>query len=276
MHEPDDWLGLTPAGPGRWAFELTASLSRFDGKLYGGTGLAAITAAIEEETGRDALWATVQFVASADVGERIECHVEVVAQGHRTSQVRVTATVGDRLVLAALGATGLPRAGGLDVQVGVMPAVAPPDDLPTWRPKVPFVITEGNQGWLDLVDLREVPGPPAGMMLWARMRGRAMSRSGLGFIADLVPSAVTRAAGRAGGGTSLDNAIRFGPAPETDWILVELEPHFASGGYAHGAAKLWAPDGTHLAVASQTAVAILFDERPPRRAPTSTPRDLQQ
>ncbi len=259
MHEPDEWLGLTPMGPGRWQFELSRSLSRFDGKLYGGTGLAAITAVIERETDRDVLWATVQFVASADVGERIDCQVEVVAQGHRTSQVRVTATVGDRLVLAALGASGLPRAGGLDVQVGVMPDVAPPDDLPTWRPRVPFVITQGNQGWLDLVDLREVTGPPAAMMLWARMRGRSMSRSGMGFIADLVPSAVARAAGRAGGGTSLDNAIRFGPAPETDWILIELEPSFASGGYAHGAAQLWAPDGTHLATASQTAVAILFD-----------------
>ena len=259
MQQADDWLGLTSAGPGRWQFELNRSLSRFDGKLYGGTGLAAVTAAIERETDRDPLWATVQFVASADVGERIDCQVDVVAQGHRTSQVRVTATVGDRLVLAALGAAGLPRAAGLDVQVGVMPDVAAPDDLPTWRPKVPFVITEDNQGWLDLVDLREVPGPPATMMLWARLRGRPMSRSGMGFIADLVPSAVARAAGRAGGGTSLDNAIRFGPAPETDWILVELEPHFASGGYAHGAAQLWAPDGTHLATASQTAVAILFD-----------------
>jgi acyl-CoA thioesterase len=262
MTEPDDWLGMEQIGPGRWGFELTRPLSRFDGKLYGGTGLAAVTAAVEGETGRDTLWATVQFVSSADVGERIECRVEVLAEGRRTSQVRVTATAGDRVVLAALAATGLPRAGGLEVQVATMPEATKPDDLPPWRPKVPFVINEGNQGWLDLVELREVPAPPdapAGMTLWGRMRDRPMTRSGLGFIADLVPSAVVRAAGRAGGGTSLDNAIRFGPAPDTDWVLVELEPHFASGGYAHGAARLWAPDGTHLAVASQTAVAIMFD-----------------
>ena len=259
MTEPDAWLGLARRSPGRWAFELTRSLSRFDAKLYGGTGLAAVTAAIEGETGRDALWATVQFVASADVGERIECEVEVLAQGHRTSQVRVTATVGDRLVLAALGATGLPRAGGLEVQVATMPEVAPPEDSPRWAPKVPFVITPGNQGWLDLVDLREVPGDLPGLTLWARMRDHPMTRAGLGFIADLVPSAVVRAAGRAGGGTSLDNAIRFGPAPDADWVLVELDPHFAAGGYAHGAARLWSPDGRQLAVASQTAVAIMFD-----------------
>ena len=190
MPQPDDWLGLERLASGHWVFELTRPLSRFDGKLYGGTGLAAVTAAIEAETDRYVLWVTVQFVASVDVGEKIECQVEVLAGGRRTSQVRVTGTVGDRVVLAALGATGLPRTGGLEVQVGSMPDVAPPDDCPRWMPKVPFPVTEGNQGWLDMVDLREVPDVALGMMLWGRMRDRPMSRSGIGFIADLVPSAV--------------------------------------------------------------------------------------
>ncbi|HEX7442551.1 MAG TPA: thioesterase family protein [Acidimicrobiales bacterium] len=259
MTRPDDWLGLGQTAPGRWTFELTSPLARFDGKLYGGTGLAVVTAAMEAETGRGTLWSTVQFAASADVGEQIDCHVEVLANGRRTSQVRVTATVGDRLVLAGLGATGEPRTGGLEVQVGAMPEVAAPEESPRWAPKVPFTITEGNQGWLGLVDVREIRGLGPGMALWARMRGEPQTRSSMGFLADIVPSAVVRAAGRAGGGTSLDNSIRFGPAPDTDWVLVDLDPYFASGGYVHGAARLWGPDGTLLAVASQTAVAVLFD-----------------
>lgn len=259
MREPDDWLGLEQSGPARWSFELTRPLTRFDGKLYGGTGLAAVTNAVEAETGRQTLWATVQFVDSAEVGERIDLTVEVLAEGRRTSQVRVTATADERLVLLGLGATGLPRSGGLDHQVGTMPLVTPPEDAPRWAPKLPFTIEEGNQGWLDLVDIREVPDAGTGMELWTRLRDRRMTRAGLGFVADMVPSAVVRAAGHAGGGTSLDNAIRFGPTPDTDWVLVDLDPHFASGGYVHGAARLWAPDGTHLAVASQTAVAMLFD-----------------
>ena len=260
---PDAWLGLEGQGGGLWEFELTRPLARFDAKLYGGTGLAAVTAAMEAETGRPTLWATVQFVASADVGERIRCRVEVLAPGRRTSQVRVTAAVGDRVVLAALGSTGEPRSGGLDVQVGAMPDVAPPEDSPPWRPKVPFEITEANQGWLGLADIRTVTSSGSGsgsdMALWARMRDRPQSRATMGFLADVVPSAVVRAAGRAGAGTSLDNAVRFGAAPDTDWILIDLDPHFAAGGYLHGAARLWAPDGTFLAVASQTAVGILFD-----------------
>src|SRR5690349_4341035 len=35
-----DWLGLEHRGEGAWSFELTGPLSRFDGKFYGGTGIA--------------------------------------------------------------------------------------------------------------------------------------------------------------------------------------------------------------------------------------------
>src|SRR5688500_19271968 len=93
------WLGLERHDDARWSFELTPSLSRPDGKLYGGTGVAVMVAITEAETGRDALWSTVQFVGSAEVGERVDCRLEVLAQGRRTSQVRLTASVGDRIVL---------------------------------------------------------------------------------------------------------------------------------------------------------------------------------
>ncbi len=268
MPTPEPWLGLVHDAEGRWHFELAGPLTRFDGKLYGGTGLAVVTALAEIETGREALWATVQFVASADVGERIDCQVEVLAQGHRTTQLRMTATVGDRTVLAALASAGLPRADGLDLQIGQMPAVVAPEDSPEWSPRVPFTIPDGQRGWLDSIDLREArllatdgSADPiaAGLTLWARMRSATTSRASLGFVADLVPSAVVRAAGRTGGGRSLDNTMRFGPTPTTEWVLVELDPHFASAGYVHGAARLWGQDGTLLGVASQTAVGIHFD-----------------
>jgi acyl-CoA thioesterase len=259
MIRPDDWLGLEREEPGRWAFDLIGGLCRFDDKLYGGTGLAVATAVSEGETGRSALWIDVQFVSSADLGERIVCRVEELARGHRTSQVRITATVGDRLIFTALGATGDPREGGLDLQVATMPEVTAVDDCAPWMPRVPFALDEGRRGWFDVIEIREVPEVESGMALWARMVDHPQSRATLGFLADMVPSAVVRAAGRAGAGTSLDNSIRCGPAPDCDWVLVDLVPHFASGGYLHGSARLWAPDGTHLAVASQTAVGLLFD-----------------
>jgi acyl-CoA thioesterase len=259
MIRPDEWLGLERSAPGQWAFELTGGLCRFDDKLYGGTGLAVATAVMEGETGRGALWIDVQFIAGADLGERIDCRVEELARGRRTSQLRVTASVGDRTVFAALGSTGDPRDGGLYLQVATMPEVAGVDDCAPWTPRVPFPLEEGRRGWFDLIEIREVPEIGPGMALWARMRDQRQSHATLGFLADMVPSAVVRAAGRAGAGTSLDNSIRCGPTPDCEWVLVEMVPHFAAAGYLHGSARLCAPDGTHLAVASQTAVGLLFD-----------------
>jgi len=253
-----EWLGLEPRAPGEWSFELTGPLSRFDGKFYGGTGIAVTTALFEAETGRLPVWASVQFVGSADLGERIDCRVEVLATGRRTSQVRMTAHVGDRPMLLAIGSVGEARPNAVNAQIGEMPDVDPPDSSPDWRPNVPFPIDTTGPSWLTIADLREARALNRNA-LWARMKDRPQTFASLGFLADMVPSAVVRAAGRAGGGTSLDNTMRFGPRPETDWILIDFDPHLITNGYAQGAARLWSEDGTLLGIASQTASLILFD-----------------
>lgn len=256
------WLGLERVGDGRWTFELTSGLTRHDGKLYGGTGIAVTVAAIEAETARDALWTTVQFAGSADTGERIECHVEVLANGKRTSQVRLTATVGDRVVLAAVGATGSPRTGPIEIQVPAMPDVAPPAECDDWMSTRRWH-TDGAAptGWLQIAEMRHAAD---GAAIWARMRSGLQTRATAAFLADMVPSAVVRAAGKMGGGTSLDNSMRFGPMAETEWILLDMDPWLGTGGYLHGGARVWAEDGTLVGFASQTATAMVWDgESPP-------------
>jgi acyl-CoA thioesterase len=258
------WLGLERHGERRWSFELTAPLSRMDGKLYGGTGIAVTVATMEAETARDALWVTTQFVGSADIGERIEVHVEPLAEGKRTTQVRVTATVGDRIVLAAVGATGAHREGPVEHQVGTMPSVPGPDDGEPWgtgwRPggmEIPKI------GWLLISDVRQVAVGQDQFATWARMHDVPQSRATISFLADMVPSAVARAAGHMGGGTSLDNAMRFGRFSPTEWILLDFDPWFATGGYLHGGARVWAQDGTLLGYASQTATAMVWTGQTP-------------
>ncbi len=254
-----EWLGLERHAPGAWSFELTAPLSRFDGKFYGGTGIAVMTALMELETERPPVWATVQFVGSADLGDRIDCHVEVLATGRRTAQVRLTGRVGERVMLAGVGSTGVDREGALHAQFGTMPEVDPPDAGGTWRPNVPFPIDMDRPSWLTIAELRDARATDGHRVLWARMRDRRLSSAALGFLADMVPSSVAQAAGRAGGGTSLDNSMRFGPPPTTEWMLLDFDPQLVHAGYAHGAARLWASDGTLLGVASQTAALLLFD-----------------
>src|SRR5437879_5929230 len=169
------WLGLERPGEGRWSFELTSPLTRHDGKLYGGAGIAASVTTIEAETGRDALWTATQFVGSADMGERIDCHVEVLANGRRTSQVRVTGTVRDRIVFAALGATGATREGPVEIQIGTMPEVAGPEHGESWASRHRHWHDEDNPtSWFQIAEMRHVD---EGRYIWARMKEGQQSRA---------------------------------------------------------------------------------------------------
>jgi acyl-CoA thioesterase-2 len=255
-------IELHQAGDGRYAFDLTPEVARFDGRLFGGAGLAAAVATLEAATERNALWTTVQFVGSAEIGERIDCQAEVLAEGYNTTQARVTATVGERLVFLALGSTARSRDDGFGADLGTMPSVMSPDQCEPWLPEFPVPPeTITARGPFATAEFRLAKRDDGSVDLWTRMKAGPLTRLTLAYLADFVPSAVLRAAGRNGGGTSLDNSIRFGkaPAPDADWILIDTEPHLADSGYVHGGARLWSPEGQLLAVASQTAVAKLFD-----------------
>lgn len=258
----DDWLGLTPLEDGRSHLVLSAPLVRFDAKLYGGTGLALTVAAMEAQSGRDALWATVQFVGVADEGDRLDIHVEELASGGTTSQLRLTATCGERLVLASLGATARVRPDGFAARFHTMPETPGPEGAPPLRfgdfDPTPQMLAKGP---FATSEFRVVDGADGARYVWVRINDWPLTRAGLAYIADFVPSAVLHAAGRLGGGTSLDNTIRYGATVSADspWILVDSDPYFADNGYVHGAARLWSHDGTLLAVASQSAVARIFD-----------------
>src|SRR5213078_5084707 len=99
------------------------------------------------------------------------------AAGGRIAQLLVTASVGDQLVLSALGATAHPRPGGLDGRFVSMPAVVGgPDDSPALHRRPAGEEVEWAPGYQRHVELREatpVSPVPNRMLLWARMRRRA-------------------------------------------------------------------------------------------------------
>jgi acyl-CoA thioesterase len=259
VEHPDlEWLGLRREAEGRWRFALTSPLSRLDMKFYGGTGVAVAVTTMEVESGRPAIWTSVQFVGSADTGDVLDVEVEHLASGRRTSQMRVTGSVDDRIVFLATGSTAALRNDEDDLWFDVMPDAGSPGDGVDWATRLPFAIGEGRPGWLAITEMTMCELPGGGFGLWARMRDRPLSRAALGFLADVVPMGIMRAAGRMGGGTSLDNHLRFGAEPRGDWVLVELDPHLLTGGYGHGSARLWSADGALLGVASQTASMRTF------------------
>jgi len=245
-------------------FLLTPDLTRHDGALYGGTGAAAAVMVMEAATQRAAVWVATQFVAQARVGERIDLVAHTLAAGKRIAQVHVVATVDDRIIFTALGATAVPRPNGLTGQYEEMPRVTSPEhSAPLHRDSILAELAErGFNRNLEFRAASFATPQPRAMALWARLTGpgRAMTAAGVAFAADMVPGAIARAAGKLGGGFSLDNALRFAAIPATEWILLDLRGDVASHGYGHGSFTAWSSDGALLATGSQTAsMTHVFD-----------------
>jgi len=273
-----EFLGLATTGvPGRWTFEVVERLVRLDGRLYGGAAIAVSVATAEALTGGTALWMTTQFVSTVEQGAVLEVHTELLAGGRRTSQVRVTGTAADgSVVFASVGATGRHRPGGLTGTFERRPSVTPPAASTRWTSPLSGLVrsgaldhsaiegfTRGFAGVLEIAEpeVLEHPEPgPGRFCLWARRRDREpLSATTIAYLADVVPLGVARGLGVLAGGTSLDNTIRFGPAVPTGWVLLDVRPHLAVGGYGHGLAHVWSPGGELLATASQTASMVVFD-----------------
>jgi acyl-CoA thioesterase len=253
-------------GRGRSAahFVLRPGLTRHDGALYGGTGAAAAVMLMEAATQRDALWVATQFVAQARVGERIDVVAHTLAEGKRIAQLHVVARVDERVIFTALGATAHPRPHGLTGQYDEMPRVSAPDESPPLH-QGPASSEFRERGFGRNLEFREAvfdEPRPRTMALWARLTPapREMTAAGVAFVADMVPGAIARAAGKLGGGFSLDNALRFATVTRTEWVLLQLHGDVASHGYGHGSFTAWSSDGVLLATGSQTAsMTHVFD-----------------
>jgi acyl-CoA thioesterase len=112
-------------------------------------------------------------------------------------------------------------------------------------------IAQGRWGWSEA-------GPPpedGRLVMWLRPKeDTPIDASMLAIMADHVPSGIGNALGMSGGGSSLDNTIRFVRAIETDWVLCEVRISGISGGFAHGSMYLFARSGELMAVASQSMI----------------------
>jgi acyl-CoA thioesterase len=248
-----DWLALEVASDGsRGDVVLDDIHVTFMGRMYGGAGLSLTSMMIEEITGRRLLWATTQFVGAPARGDRVSLRAEVGAAGKRISQVFVRAYVADRLMFQGMGAAGETRDDIEDRAIPRAPLLPPPEECRVMRPPVratgdAWYLTSAERRFADRSD-----GPV--LRWWMRFPGRcATSPSTLAMFGDFVPAMVMEAIGEAGAGTSLDNTIRAGRAPEGEWVLVDGQPEMSVGGYGHGTVLLWGEHGHLAGVASQTS-----------------------
>ncbi|MGI9053292.1 MAG: hypothetical protein ACR2HQ_11700 [Ilumatobacteraceae bacterium] len=141
-----------------------------------------------------------------------------------------------------------------------MPTRAPPLDT-SWAPT-------DTTSFFDQLDRRIPPDQGAAVVegrlqLWCRMPAWPIgSPASQGFIADIVPMALSLALGRPPGGTSLDNTVRIvvdEPAANDvegadDWVLLDIEAEGFGRSIGHGRVRLWRRDGTLIGIASQSCI----------------------
>ena len=105
------FLGIEPTGihtatNGQWSMVVRPGLVTGGNFLWGGCGLAAAVAAIEELSGRTCVWATAQYLSYARTGETMDVDVTLAVVGHQITQARAVCRVGDREILTVNAAVG--------------------------------------------------------------------------------------------------------------------------------------------------------------------------
>jgi len=253
-----DFLGIRiPEGAGPAILPVTEALCTPFGWLYGGSGVAACSVAAEAATRKPLVWITTQYVANAKPGETVELAVDVVVEGHSTSQTHVHGTVDGRTVLHATTAHTDRPTGALHWW-GEMPAVSPPEDGMPFT--LPFQhVTSGS--FVDRMERFLVPetaalAPEGRAAMWVRVPGWPIgSPASQGFVADIIPMVLGLAMGRQPGGTSLDNTVRIVlEDPTDDWVLLDIEAEGLHRSIGCGRVRLWRRDGTLIGVGTQSAI----------------------
>jgi acyl-CoA thioesterase-2 len=252
------FLGLRiPEGGGPAILPVTTTLCTPFGWLYGGSGVAACSVAAEAATGKPLVWITTQYVANARPGETVELAVDVVVEGHSTSQTHVHGTVEGRTVLHATTAHTDRPTGELHWW-GEMPEVSAPEDATPFA--LPFEHVS-DDSFVHRMDRYLVPemaelAAQGRAAMWVRVPGWPIgSPASQGFVADIIPLVLGLALGRPPGGTSLDNTVRIvQEEPTDDWILLDIEAEGMHRSIGCGRVRLWRRDGTLIGVGTQSAI----------------------
>jgi len=258
-----DFLDLRRDTLSEWTFVVSEQLATPGRFLFGGCGLAAGIATLEEASGRPTIWASAQYLSYATLDAEVRVTTELLVEGGHVTQARATATVDKREILTVNAALGT---GTLEAPPPrLMPVVPDPEGCPPLER--PFDVDRSIFRHVDcrLAMLRhddEVDGPNAKGLpaIWSRIPGHLEpSAATLAIFGDFVAGGVSQLTGRPTRGRSLDNTLRMVTLEPTEWVLCEIRMHALSGGFAQGTAFLWSRSGTLLATASQSIAAKLVE-----------------
>jgi acyl-CoA thioesterase len=258
------FLGMSRQSDNVFTFSVDERLVTPRKFLFGGCGLAAGLVALEEASGRPAIWASAQYLSYAPLDANVLVSTQLAVVGNNVTQARAIATVDGREVLTVNAALGSGHLSASTSPVS-MPKVRDPENCPPLER--PFTI---DGSIFQHVDCRiAVPSgerksdrDPKNIRagIWSRIPGHLTpSAATLAIFGDFVSGGVSQLLGQATMGRSLDNTIRIAQLEPTEWVLCEIKMHALVGGFAQGTGYLWSPSGTLLATASQSIAAKLWE-----------------
>jgi acyl-CoA thioesterase len=265
-----DFLGLRRATDGAWSMAVgSQNIGGRRGSLFGGSGLAAGVAALEESADRPVAWATGQYVSTVQQGSVMDIDIHFPAMGHSMAQGRAVGMVGDAEIISIVAALGQRREEVRGVWTTAPDVPRPQDcellertfEVPCVHDHVDIRLAGGMFGFNGQGD----PSGDGNLRLWVRMPEVALDAPALALIADYMSAGVGNAFGTRVHCTSLDNTIRYAN-PITDaeadgWVLCDGEVAFAGNGLAYGSGHIWSESGRLLATASQSmTVGLMTDE----------------
>lgn len=226
--------------------------------LFGGAGLACAVDAMQQASGRPAIWATAQYLSYVRPGAKVDIAVELATVGRAITQARTTVRHDGRDIITATAALG--QRDGPSDQWAKPGAVPPPEEceeIAHWNAdasiggRFVFRPAHGYFGY----------SPTAGrqddgrLMFWMRPSDDVpIDRTVLAVMADFFTPGIRNATGKVLGGNSLDNTIRYASQVETDWVLCEVFLEAIANGFTLGTMRIFARDGTLMASASQSMI----------------------
>jgi acyl-CoA thioesterase len=260
-----EFLGIERCGESSWRLTVTEKLITPGNFLFGGCGLAAGIVALEEASGRPTIWATAHYLSYAPTGSEVTIETTLAVEGHRVTQARAVALIGEQEILtvnAALG-TGTITADRPWVHP---PDVPSPEECPSRR--MPRIFGQSIFEHIDtrvalgrrFEDINGTPGDPH-TAIWARVPGHLEpSAATMAIFGDLVSGSASDPMGQRMMGRSLDNTLRVASLTSTEWVLCDIHMHALVGGFGQGTGFLFSESGELLATASQSIQAKIWDE----------------
>lgn len=254
MAEPPPVWAL-PAGSasGRFLIDVPAGCCAAGDVLFGGWAMALAIEAAQAASGLHVRDVSMQFLAAARAGDRLDVAVEVVRPGRTVSHLAVVAERGGAPIFRAQLVAGSAWPDTDPTSWLPMPSAPPPQECPprTYRFQQPGSARDTMDVRIVGPEPRPGVGPGATALLWARVLAPAGPAAGLAVLSDHVPYLLVRSLRDIDRATTIVASLRITGLTLEEWTLLEVTLVAADAAYCSGTVHAWTSSGRLVAVAEQ-------------------------